>query len=268
MRMVVMSIGLAWAPWVHAAESAVIHATTPSSQEVAAPIAPKGSVEALALLDRVEAAMGGRAAIEAIPGVRMEMTVRVDEQDPNPVRVSVIRANPFAARIRQSGGGRADGEIGFDGERGWMSDGQGGFLDLAPEHARGMMQGADLQAMLRDLRGRYERFDLDPPSEFRGKQALVLRCVELDASEGDSVRVFLDPATALPLGLESVIDGEVRDVNRVVVEGWREERGIKVFSKMTIDRGPIRSLITFDHVSFESISAGEIRSPLADSASD
>ena len=208
--------------------------------------------------------MGGRTAIDAIPGVRMEMTVRVDEQDPNPVRVSVVRAKPFAARIRQSGGGRADSEIGFDGELGWMSDGQGGSLELAPDHARGMMQGADLQAMLRDLRGRYERFDVDPPSEFRGKQALVLRCVEADAAAGDSVRVFLDPATALPLGLESVVEGEARDVNRVAVEGWREERGVKVFSKMTIDRGPIRSLITFDRISFEAIPAGEIRSPLAD----
>jgi hypothetical protein len=257
-------LGLALSHAVAAMSQALPEAPPLQAQESAAPAAPKGSAEALALLDRVEAAMGGRTAIDAIPGVRMEMTVRVDEQDPNPVRVSVVRAKPFAARIRQSGGGRADGEIGFDGELGWMSDGQGGSLELAPDHARGMMQGADLQAMLRDLRGRYERFDVDPPSEFRGKQALVLRCVEADAAAGDSVRVFLDPATALPLGLESVVEGEARDVNRVAVEGWREERGVKVFSKMTIDRGPIRSLITFDRISFEAIPAGEIRSPLAD----
>jgi hypothetical protein len=233
-------------------------------QETTAPPATRGSDEALALLARLEDAMGGRAAIEAIPGVRMEMTVRVDEEDPNPVKVSVVRAKPFAARIRQSGGGRTASEIGFDGELGWMSDGQGGHLELNADHARDMMQGADLQAMLRDLRTRFERFDADPPTEFRGKQVLVLRCAEEDASEGDSVRVFLDPTTVLPVGMESVVAGEERDVNRVIFEGWRDERGVKVFSKMTIDRGPIRSLIVFDRIAFEAIPAGDIRSPLAE----
>ncbi len=246
--------------------SAAPPATSEPQQQPVSP--PKGSAEAIALLERIETALGGRAAIEAIPGVRMQMTVRTSEDDPAPTVVSVLRAVPFAARIRQSGGGRPDGEIGFDGEVGWMSDGRGGVLELEAEHARGMMQGADLQAMLRELRGRYERFDLDPPSEFRGKQALVLRCVEEDAGEGDSVRVFVNPATALPMGLESVFEGDSRDVNRVVVDGWRDEGGVKVFSKMTIDRGPVRSIITFDRIAFEAIPAGEIRSPLGETKSD
>jgi hypothetical protein len=33
---------------------------------------------------------------------------------------------------------------------------------------------------------------------------------------------------------------------------------------MTIDRGPIRSLIVFDRIAFEAIPAGDIRSPLAE----
>ncbi|MBM4107129.1 MAG: hypothetical protein FJ257_12775 [Phycisphaerae bacterium] len=227
------------------------------------PPLPAGSAEAISLLDQVERAFGGRAAIDAIPGVRMEMTVATREGDPDPVRISVVRARPFAARIRQSGGGRADGEIGFDGDEGWMSDGRGGFLSLDPAHARGMLEGADLQAMLRDLRSRFERIDLDPPTEFRGAQALVLRCIEHDAEQGESVRIFVDPGTALPLGMES-ITAEDAEGSRVRVEGWRREGEIRVFERMVIDRGGAESFVNFTSIRFEAIPAGEIRSPLGD----
>ncbi|MGA0174248.1 MAG: hypothetical protein ACO3NL_11495, partial [Phycisphaerales bacterium] len=70
------------------------------------------------------------------------------------------------------------------------------------------------------------------------------------------------------VGMESVVAGEERDVNRVTFVGWRDERGVKVFSTMTIDRGPIRSLITFEKIAFEAIPAGEIRSPLAPPAAE
>lgn len=234
-------------------------AATPAAVET--PPLPAGSAEAISLLERIEQAFGGRPAIDAIPGVRMELTVATREGDPDPVRISVVSARPFAARIRQSGGGRADGEIGFDGAEGWMSDGRGGFLPLDPGHARGMLEGADLQAMLRDLRTRFERIDLDPPTEFRGAQALVLRCLERDAAEGESVRVFVDPGTALPLGMES-ITAEDAEGSRVRVEAWRREGDIRVFGRMVIDRGGAESFVTFDAIRFEAIPAGEIRSPL------
>ena len=233
----------------------------------------RGTPEALDLLARMRAALGG-AAIDRIEGVRLSMRVRRGERDESPVEVVVASRpergdRPFAAVIRQSGGGRGDSEIGFDGTQGWMSDGTGGFMPLDADQARAMLAGADLQALARDLPRRFDRFDLDPPGEFRGKRVLSLRGVRDEDPPGAFTRVHVDPSTALPLAIESFEADSDRPFNVAIFDRWERLDEVRVFRRMTSEREGAITIIDFEAISYDPIPGEAIVSPLdRDDAAD
>ncbi len=235
--------------------------------------APRGTPEALDLLTRMRAALGGKA-LDRIEGVRASMLVRRGERDENPVEIVVASrpertGRPFAAVIRQAGGGRGASEIGFDGTHGWMSDGTGGFMPLDADQALAMLSGADLQALARDLPSRFDRFDLDPPGEFRGKRVLSLRAVSDEDPPGDFTRVHVDPSTALPLAIESFEADANRPFNVAIFDRWERLDEARVFRRMTSERGGAITIIDFETIAYDPIPGEAIASPLdRDAAAD
>lgn len=224
----------------------------------ALPAAAAGD-EAAALLATMREALGGDA-IETIRSSRVEFTIVEEGRDAPPIRVRLITALPDRMRMFQSGG-RGDSEIGFDGVRGWMSDGRGGFLPLDPETARLMSRGADLQSLPRRLADRFERFEASPLAEFEGRPSQPL--VGFDEF-GQSTRIHLDPARGLPRALESseeTPEGVQR--NRMRFEGWRREGGVMVFDRAEIEQGRRRSTVEFISIRFNEVGDSEFTPPAA-----
>lgn len=229
-----------------------------------------GTPEAVDLLERVRTALGG-VAVDRVPGVRASMRVRRGERDESPVVVTVASrpaqgSTPFAAVIRQSGGGRSDSEIGFDGAKGWMSDGTGGFMPLDADQARSMLAGADLQALVREIAVRFDRVDPDPTTEFRGRRVLALRATRDDDPPGAFTRIHIDPSTALPIAIESfeatVDSAEPRLFSTAIFDRWERLGAVRVFRKMTSERGGADTIVEFDSIAYDAVPDEVFVSPI------
>jgi hypothetical protein len=215
--------------------------------------------EAASLLATMRKSLGGEA-IEAIRSSRVEFTFVEEGREGPPTRVRLITAVPDRMRMFQSGS-RGDSEIGFDGVRGWMSDARGGFLPLDAETCRLMSRGPDLQSLPRRLPDLFERFEISPLTEFDGRPSRPL--VAFDEA-GDATRIHLDPASGLPLGLESseeTPEGPQR--NRIRFEGWRREGEVMVFDRAEIEQGRRRTTIEFRSIRFNEVGDAEFAPPAA-----
>jgi len=243
------------------APATIAPATPPGAGASPASAATTGTANpAEALLDRLDEALGGRAVLDAIESSRVEFTIRRGEDDPDPIRATVISAAPDRVRMRQHGGGRPEWELGFDGSVGWMSDGRGGVLPLDRETALLMTRGADLQALPRSLRSRFAGLDLGRPGRFEGRAAEVLLASD---GEGGISRIHIDPTTALPIAIETIDEGPAGEERRTIrFEGWRREGAALVFSRAEIDAGGVRSTVLFERVAFGGIDLAEFTPPV------
>lgn len=252
--------------------AAIATSSSPSASQVAEPSTPApssvpadvdGSPEAIELVRRIHEAIGGAD----VAGMRATMRIRRGERDEDPVLVQVCSrpardGRPMAAVIRQSGGGRSDSELGFDGRRGWMSDGSGGFLPLAADQARSMLAGADLQALVREIPRRFDRFDLDPATEFRGRRALALRALRDADPPGSFTRLLVDPSSAMPIAIESFDADDEAPFSTAVFEDWERRGEVRVFRRMTTQRrsGPV--FIEFEQIAYGALPETAFESPL------
>lgn len=217
---------------------------------------PAAAEDSAAILARLRETLGG----DAVRSSRVAFTIREEGRETPPIEVRLITARPDRMRMFQSGG-RGDSEIGFDGTRGWMSDGRGGFLPLDAETARLMGRGADLQALPRTLRERFDRFEVAPPSEFDGRPSQPLVAYE---ESGEAARVHLDPASGLPLGIEhSEETPEGVQHHRILFSGWRREGETMVFTRAEIVAGRRRSIVEFSRVRFNEVADAEFAPPAA-----
>jgi hypothetical protein len=160
--------------------------------------APAAAVnkEALAVVDKMIAAMGGRKALESIKDTTISGTaeivqfgitapVTIYQKEPNKMRVDITIAEANMTIIQA-----------FDGLKGWYTNPQSGSTEempdyMAKEFAR---QAGQNQAVLFPQKNNVA-FALKPKAAIEGKDYLVL---EQTAADGHKTTIFLDPATYLP----------------------------------------------------------------------
>jgi outer membrane lipoprotein-sorting protein len=177
---------------------AVVIAASLAAVPVMAQKAPTaGNKDALATLDRMIAAMGGRKVLEAVKDVTITGTaematfgitapVSVYQKHPDKVRVDVTIAEA-GMTISQA----------FDGTRGWFTDPQSGGAvqempgPLAREFGR---QAGETQALLFPQK-QGVTYVLKPKAPLEGRDLIVL---EQTLADGHKTTYFLDPETYLP----------------------------------------------------------------------
>ncbi len=169
-------------------------ATLPGRAQKAQP-AP-GTKEAMAVVDKLIEAMGGRKALESIKDTTISGTAEVVEygltvpitiyqKEPDKIRLDVTIAEANMTLIQA-----------FDGRKGWMTNPQTGNTeempaDLAREMAR---QAADTQSLLHPLKNGVT-YALKPKATLEGKDYIVL---EQTRADGHKATIYLDPETYLP----------------------------------------------------------------------
>lgn len=160
------------------------------------PTGPAGTREALAALERMITALGGRKALEAIKDITVTGTVEAPElgltsafvlyqKEPDKMRMDITVAEA-AVTIVQA----------FDGRRGWGTDDQ----SLVPEPmdergSRDMAHKALGNAAYLSPRDLGITYALKPKETSGGKYYTVL---EQTLADGHKVLLFLDPETHLP----------------------------------------------------------------------
>jgi outer membrane lipoprotein-sorting protein len=159
--------------------------------------APAGNKEALSVLDRMIAAMGGRQLLESIKDVTISGTaelipfgvtapVTVYQKQPDKVRVdvTVVEANMTIIQA-------------YDGRKGWFTNPQsGGAVEEMPDHlAREFGRQAGENQALLFPRKHGVTYVLKPKAVLEGKDRIVL---EQTLADGTKTTYFLDPETYLP----------------------------------------------------------------------
>jgi hypothetical protein len=160
-----------------------------------------GSREALAVLDRMIEAMGGRKALEAIKDMTVTGTVEAPElglkspfilyqKEPDKMRMDITIAEA-SLTITQA----------FDGRRGWGTD----DLTMGPEamperESRDMAHKALGNAAFLAPRSLGITYALKPKETFEDRDYVVL---EQTLADGHKVLFFLEPATHLPYKLST-----------------------------------------------------------------
>ena len=177
------------------------------------------------LLQRMQQALGGLEKLAAIKDVRIQTEVTV--QTPG-AAMKMKQTNSFVLPLNM----RQDVEMGpmkqsiySDGSTGWISSPQG-MMAMPPavvKQAKGEVF-RELYGLALSDRDADRTVNLAAPGE-----------IEISDKQGNSVRIKIDPKTALPVTLTYKGDamGDVEDQ----LSGWREVDGIQVPFQRTVIQG-------------------------------
>ena len=160
--------------------------------------APAAAVnkEAMAVVDKMIAAMGGRKTLESVKDTTMSGTMEMIQfgitapitmyvKEPNKVRADITIAEANMTIIQA-----------FDGQKGWYTNPQSGATEempdfMAKEFSR---QAGATQALLSPQKNGVT-YALKPKAAIEGKDHIVL---EQTLADGHKITFFLDPETYLP----------------------------------------------------------------------
>jgi hypothetical protein len=176
--------------------AAVLAASLAAPALFAQKAAPAGNKEALSVLERMLAAMGGRKVLESIKDVTISGTaelipfgitapVTVYQKQPDKVRVdvTVVEANMTIIQA-------------FDGQKGWYTNPQTGTTEEMPDTmAKDFARQAMGNQALLDPQKAGVSYALKPKAAIEGKDYIVL---EQTLADGHKTTFFLDPETFLP----------------------------------------------------------------------
>jgi len=143
------------------------------------------------VIERHTKAMGGRAAIEAIQSIEIDLHIA----DPKfEVDGTYFAARPGKMRIDINAGGERVFTEAFDGQKGWQSESKGAAQKVATEKATAALRhGIELSGKLfglHELKRRGHRIELAGRENIDGIQYYVLR---LTLSDGYLMTLFVDP---------------------------------------------------------------------------
>jgi len=160
--------------------------------------APAAAVnkEAMAVLDKMIAAMGGRKTLESIKDTTMSGTVEMVQfgvtapmtlyiKEPNKIRADITIAEANMTIIQA-----------FDGQKGWYTNPQSGATEEMPDFmAKEFGRQAEQNQALLFPQKNSVTYALKPKAAIEGKDYIVL---EQTMADGHKTTFFLDPETYLP----------------------------------------------------------------------
>jgi len=169
-------------------------AALPGYAEKAQP-AP-GTKEAMAVVDKLIEAMGGRKVLESIKDTTISGTAEVVEygltvpitiyqKEPDKIRMDITIAEANMTIIQA-----------FDGRKGWTTNPQSGNTEEMPDFMAKEMarQAAETQSLLYPQKNGVT-YALKPKATLEGKDYIVL---EQTRADGHKATIYLDPGTHLP----------------------------------------------------------------------
>ncbi len=172
---------------------ATLAAVTAYAQQ--APAAAAGK-DAMAVVDKMIAALGGRKALESIKDTTMSGTMEIVQfgvtapitmymKEPDKVRADITIAEANMTIIQA-----------FDGRKGWYTNPQSGATEEMPDFmAKQLSRQAGANEALLNPQKSGVAYALKPKAAIEGKDYIV---VEQTLADGHKTTFFLDPETYLP----------------------------------------------------------------------
>jgi len=146
------------------------------------------------VIERNTKAMGGRAAIEAVQSIEVNLHIT----DPGFEVDGIYRAaRPGRMRIDVQAGGKHIFTEAFDGQNGWQWNGKGNQEPASPKAAAALRHGVELPGKLfglHELKQRGYQIELVGREKVDGTDYYVLR---LTLSDGYTTTLYVDPQSWL-----------------------------------------------------------------------
>jgi hypothetical protein len=146
------------------------------------------------IIERNTDAIGGRAAIEAVQSIQIDLHIK----DPSfEVDGTYYATRPGKMRIDVSAEGKHVFTEAFDGHRGWEWEGKGGQKPATEKGTAALRHGVELPGKLfglHELKGRGHRMKSIGREQIDGINYYVL---ELILNDGYAVSLYVDPDTWL-----------------------------------------------------------------------
>ena len=134
--------------------------------------------------------MGGRAAIEAVKSIQVDLHI----VDPGFEVDGIYRAaRPGKMRIDVKAGGKHVFTEAFDGQRGWQGKGEGSEEQASPSATAALRHGVELPGKLfglHEMKQRGHRTELTGREQVDGIDYYVLR---VTLSDGYTITLYVDP---------------------------------------------------------------------------
>ena len=193
-----------------------------------------GNKEAMAVVEKLIEAMGGRKLLESIKdttisgtaevvqfGITVPITIYQKEPDKMRMDITIAEANMTIIQA-------------YDGQKGWYTNPQSGATEEMPDFMTKEMarQAADTQALLNPQKTGVT-YVLKPKAALEGKDYIVLEQTQAD---GHKATLYLDPGTYLPYKAETrtidqngaEVDAETYSTNYQKVGGTTVAYSIRV----------------------------------------
>jgi len=142
------------------------------------------------LIEHNVQAVGGKAALEALRSIRVDLHIVDPDFEVDGV---YLAARSGSMRIDITAGGRHVYTEALDGARGWQWKGQGQPVEESAKATAALRHGVELPGHLfglHELRSRGNRLELAGREQVEGKNYHRLR---LTFADGDSTMLYLDP---------------------------------------------------------------------------
>lgn len=184
--------------------------------------APQAELTAEQVVAKHLAALGGQDKLKATKN----LVIRGEYQEGSSVDAFVAyRARPNKFRKEGTHEGKAFVKV-FDGDKGWLAEGDAPMGPVSAEHAVKMKQYAEFDDALVDAAARGHKVELVGAEEVKGSKAYHL---QLTLASGDVEQRWLDATTFLDVKRTVTFKDKAgaQKTKHVTFSEWREVGGLK-----------------------------------------
>jgi outer membrane lipoprotein-sorting protein len=207
--------------------------------------------EALAVVDKMIAAMGGRKTLASIQDTTISGTaeiiqfgvtvpVTIYQKEPDKLRVDLVIAEAGMTIVQA-----------YDGRKGWMTSPQSGAIEEMPDFmVREIARQAGANRALLEPRKLDVAYALKPKAIVEGRDFIVL---EQTLRDGHKTTFYLDPATYLPYKTQTrnVDAGGAEVDSESYTTDYRKVGGVMVpYAVRVVQNGADAQRITVADVAF------------------
>jgi hypothetical protein len=184
--------------------------------------APQAELTAEQVVAKHVAALGGLDRLKA----SKSLVIRGEYQEGSAVDTFVAyRARPNKLRKEGTHEGKAFVKV-FDGDKGWLAEGDKPMNPIPAEHAAKLKQYADFDDPIIDAAARGHKVELVGTADVKGSKAYQLK---VTLANGDVEQRYLDAATFLDVRRTVTFKDKegVQKTKNITFSDWREVGGLK-----------------------------------------
>ena len=196
-----------------------------------------GDSNQIEILDRMFAALGGRAAINELRSLAVEADCTGPDGD---FRTRVESLRPDSVFFAQSDGEGAT-EIFSTSTRTWRNDPKTGTQDLSAD-VRSFVRAHEFHLLLFELESRFSNHRLGEATSFRGERC---REILMEDEAGLPASLYLSTDESLPMALE-LNPRDAEGPIRITFDDWRRLGNLLYFFSFQLTEGPDRTF-TYDY---------------------